>query len=200
MPDGHLNVGQHGRRVTVKVGVSAPQMASLLKRGLSHTVGPAQRLELLIDTSADATAISEQAMRGLGITPVAQTRIHTSTTVGTGVPSDVYAVEIALFPSARQPFRNGALEVIVRIPLIADPLSDCLSDYPDGRRTVRDQWNAHAMHNSSPTPGKGERFIGTNPRVDGAQRTSTCPRCFKETQTTFGSNSVCDLGTIKRRS
>jgi predicted aspartyl protease len=112
--EGQLNVQAHGIRVTVDVGVSAPERAARYRRSLMGTLVPAQRLELLVDTGADSTTISDQAMRSLGLTPVSQTRIHTSTTTGAGVVSDVYAVELTLFPTTIQPFRIGALQVIAR--------------------------------------------------------------------------------------
>jgi len=112
VPVGSLQVLKNGLLLDVMVGPSAPLKALLWRQ--SKEAAPPIRCNFLVDTGADNTMVSEQLMRSLGLERTSQTRVVTSTTGPTGQPSDVYGVELVLFPQMPQSKRWGAVDVIAR--------------------------------------------------------------------------------------
>jgi hypothetical protein len=112
VPVGALQVLKNGLLLDVLVGPSAPLKALLWRQG--KEVVPPIRSTFLVDTGADNTMVSEQLMRSLRLERTGQTRVVTSTSGPTGQPSDVFGVELELFPQMPQSKRWGAVDVVGR--------------------------------------------------------------------------------------
>ena len=101
-----------GPILDVWVGVSAPRARVMIARGLQ--LPEPHRLSFLIDTGADTTMVSEQAMRLLGIPERGARRIVGSTTHIEPTTCSAYDVQFEMRTHGDPPRIFPALEVLAR--------------------------------------------------------------------------------------
>lgn len=112
MPHITGSYGSSGAIIDVEVGVCGPRRRLLLSMGLE--VPPPVRLALLIDTGADTTMVSEQAMRTLQIPARGVRSIVGATTLIAPTDCDTHDVELRITTPGEEPLVVPAIEVLSR--------------------------------------------------------------------------------------
>jgi hypothetical protein len=101
VPQLALDAQSNGLLVDVRIWFSSVRRSQMFRLGLN--VPPPIEATLIIDTGADTTMINDQHMRALGLEPISQTRVMTSTSQGLSVPCDVYDISLEIINRTGNP-------------------------------------------------------------------------------------------------